>query len=783
MNSSTHPTVDLTANYDRAKLFLRGHLTDPFVLNDTVIPVWMGDSGLFWYERQFRNPAGIVGKQYRLVDIQAETNKALFDHLQLAKSLARASGEDVDSENLPLEQINVALAPRSIEFDAFGKSWSYSDGQERCLVLEGRQALPPTGTLSPDGRRIVFYREFNLWIQDAKSGREGALTTDGTEDYIYNGATTMWGNLTLRTWKTAALWSPDSRRILAVKRDKRQVKSLPMLAHVPSDGSLRPQASEVKVAYPSDKHVETWQLLLIDVESGQLSEVNHPPVASNKAENIAFWDNIAWWSEDSKRVWFIDQERGDQRVRLLVLEVETGSISTVFEERSDTHINVAIDTDTSPLHRFLPASEELIWWSERDGWGHLYLYDLKANTLKRQLTSGAFRVRNVVHIDETRREVWVQTGGRTESRDPYYRDLCKINLDTAELVPVFSKDQELVVHHLTGFNIPRTVNTDGIQQVAGISPDASYIVTTRTRIDQVPETVVLDREGHQLFTVETADLTAVPGGWQWPRPFKVKASDNITDLYGALFLPTDFSEAEKYPVVHLSHHAPWLVATPKGSFHSNRLYAGWMFHTASAIAELGFVVVILDGRGTAARSKAFQDESYGWVPGPSVDYVEGIKQLAERHSYMDLSRVGMYGTGYRSSLQHFLENQDFYSVCVQMFLLDNRVNGAFEGEAFEGLDGPAKDKQYPEDLAKGLKGKLMLVHALNARNSAVYPPVATLRVIDALSKAGKDFDMLSLPQVQSLYGGYAIRRGLDYLVRHLCNVEPPKEFDLGEVTF
>ena len=394
-------------------------------------------------------------------------------------------------------------------------------------------------------------------------------------------------------------------------------------------------------------------------------------------------------------------------------------------------------------------------------------------------------MRSIAYVDEGRRELIIQTSGRIAGRDPYYQDICRLHIDTGELTPLLSVDTEVTLHHRRSFSLwgdglqGKVSNTTG-----GVSPTGDFIVATCSRVDQAPVTVLLDREGNRLMEIEAADTRALSGNWTWPEPVQAKATDGETDLYGVLHRPSGFSAGQSYPVINYINSGPWISVVPKASFSSAGVYADRHYFYAQALAELGFVVLCLDSRGTPLRSKAFQDESYGWIPSAANtdDHVGAIKQLAEIYPEMDLDRVGIVCQFYRSGIQNFLERQDFYKVCVQMALHDSRMNpGCIEGEKYEGVNGPENNKPYAEDLAKNLEGKLLLMNVLNAGSSAVYPSAAAFRVVDALQKANKNFDMLFLPQAGgSVCNYYMFRRAWDYLLKHLAGVEPPKEVNLGE---
>ena len=463
----------------------------------------------------------------------------------------------------------------------------------------------------------------------------------------------------------------------------------------------------------------------------------------------------------------------------------TSTTRILFEETSDTYINIKADVLTFPIHRFLSKSNELVWWSERSGWGHLYLYDLTSAKLKHAITSGDWSVRDILHVDEKRRELFIQTSTRVAGRDPYYRDICRLQIDTGKITTLLSSDDDYVVFHQnTGTVFSKKVIGQSSKQTMGVAPSGQYLITTRTRADQVPITLLIDRDGKEILELEVANISALPKGWQWPEPVKLLAADGSTDIYGLLFRPSDFSPDKHYPLINFINSSAKLSVVPKGSFHTCRGYADRHYFYSAAMAELGFIVLLLDSRGSPLRSKAFQDESYGWIPSSAntEDHAGAIQQLAQRYSYIDINRVGVYCQSYRSGLQNFLERQDLYKVGVQMNLLDNRlISSTIESEKFEGLEGPGADKHYPEQLVNNLSGKLLMMTVMSSFLSPSYPPAGTFRVIDALQKANKDFDMLIVPY--DLFGcsSYMFRRAWDYLVKHLKGVEPPKEFKLGKV--
>lgn len=773
----------MVERYHSAKLFMQGYMTNELVQNDTIFPNWINGSNCFWYIRTLRvgdRSSGKVSTQYRLVDAELGSNKSAFNHDILASKLAKLTGESVDPENLPISDVEFLFCPVRLVFSAFNARWVFDTTNGSCR--KAPSLILGTESLSPNGTEIVFQRDHNIWVRNVESGQERALTHDGEEDLSYGARSSAWG-MSLSP-EPPGLWSPDGNYLLSIQRDRRDISSLPMVDFCPSDGSIRPNFHQVKVAYPGDEIVETYKLLVLEVQTGMRYAVKYQPIVTCLNDYNGFLGKLLWWSADSKSIFFIDQERGDKVARLVEAKVSTGLCRVIFEETSDTHVNILTDVAGYHLHKIIEQTNELIWWSERSGWGHLYLYDLTTGRLKNQITGGNWRVRDVLHVDELRREIWIQTSGRISKVDPYYRDVCRVNLDTGRISIVATADAELVVHYNDSHPalIARLSGRTGLK-TKGVSPGGQYVVITESRVDCAPKTELFDRQGNHLLQLDVADVSSLPDGWTWPEPVEMDSADGITKIYGVIFRPSHFSVDVSYPIINYIVSSPWLSVVPKGSFHNSR-YADRHYFFGAALAELGFVVVLIDGRGTPLRSKLFQDESYGWIPSSANqdDHVFAIRQLSSRYPYMDLDRVGVFAQGYRSGLQSFLERQDFYKVCVSMSVLDNRLMScSVEGDKFEGRNGPQDDKLYPEDLVSGLKGKLFLMHAMNSVLSPAYPPSAMFRIVESLKKNDKKFDMLVVPDGGIACTSYMFRRAWDFLVTHLQDSTPPKEFNLTDV--
>ena len=762
-------TSSILTRYQQAQQIVQGMLTNKLVKNSAVFPHWISskdikDGNFFWYQRDTEK-----GREFRLVNASTGENMPAFDHKALADTLSIKMGARVCPQDLPLSNLTINLYPLKINFQVEGKSWLFEADKRACFQV--KSSLQNIGTVSPDGKKSVFVRDYNLWIQDRQTGEEEPLTKDGVKDNYYSKAP-LSGDI-------QAIWSPDSQRIMTHQLDSQSVTARSLIVHIPQDGSLRPQLETHKMAYPGDEAVEAYRLLSIDINTKKAQAIDYDTLPFYcMGQGFFTEEKLAWWASDSQRAFFVDIARGAKTVRLVELNTQTGATRILFEETSDTFVKISHSALEYPVFYPLPSSDELIWLSERTGWAHLYLYDLNSGELKQTLTEGPWLVRKILHVDAKRREALIQTAGRDPSISPYYRDICRLNLDTGELTPLVSGDYEYNVYGPEDRQVAARAGF-GIDSadVNGLSPHGDYLVTTYSRVDTPPVSILIDRQGREILTLETADISGLPQGWQWPEPVKVKAADGKTDIYGVVYRPPNFSKDQAYPIIDFSCGHPYFSWVPQGSFINGPCFdAPYLY--AAAYAALGFVVVALEGRGTPYRDKAFQDYSYGHITSASAfeDRIEGIHQLASRYPYMDTRRVGIAADdGSPAPVQGLLEHPDFYKVGVSICHEDPRFGFATLYEQYQGLNDGAEQPASAEDLAPALKGKLLLIHGML---DSFTPVTGTIRLLDALQEANKDFDMLLLPDEGHDIPSYALRRSWDYLVTHLQDIEPPYEFSL-----
>ncbi len=463
-----------------------------------------------------------------------------------------------------------------------------------------------------------------------------------------------------------------------------------------------------------------------------------------------------YWSPDATRLVFVSTSRDHRDEKVRVADAATGAVREVYEETAKDFFESGFNhVNWQPLW----PSNELLWYSERSDWGHLYLYDLATGRLKNQITSGDWKVLQVLRVDEPSRTVWFTAAGR-EPGDPYFRHLYSVRMDGTRL---------------------RLLTPENADHDVSLAPDGRYFVDSYSTPDVPPVTVLRDAEGKLLLTVQRADISRLLAtGWKPPVPFTVKARDGKTDLYGLLYRPTTFDSTRTYPIINNVYPGPQTGSVGTRSFVASR-------GDCQALAELGFVVVQLDAMGTPMRSHSFMAAYYGDMGDNGLpDQVTGMRQLAHRYPWIDIERAGIWGHsgGGFASADAILRYPDFFKVAVSE--AGNHDNREYEddwGEKWQGLltSGPNGttnyDNQANQLLAANLKGKLLLAHGTTDDN---VPPYNTLLLVDALIKANKDFDLLLLPNRRHGFGGepYMVRRRWDYFVRNLMGAEPPAGYEL-----
>ena len=762
------PQVMLT-RYRCAAAFEMESAKKSMILNGHLFPHWIGDSEFFWYVRYGHSESG-VSTSFRLVNAATGDNDNAFDHDALALALSVVSGNSVNPAHLPFYSIELDIGFEYIDFMAYGKNWRYNTDSDLCYQQPDSE--PEHWLVSPDGSMAAFVRDYNLYVRVLQSGEERALTTDGTQYHAYairperEAQTKIYSGMGVLGSRPEALWSPDSSRLLTTRLDERQVGVLPITKYVPEDGSVRPICRFTKYSLPGDEHVAKHRLIALDVLTGKETSADYPKILDSVVFLPLITGNRAWWGSDSKTAYFIDVSRGQRDVKVISFDTNTGQTQVLFEESAQSYIDLALEFERPAYLRYLPETHELIWFSERTGWAHLYLYDLRTGSLKHSLTQGAWLVREILHVDAERRELFALAAGRDTTRDPYYREVIRVDLDTGNIVDILSGDFDCTVW---------PSNDSGGSKYRGVASTGNYLVCTQGRIDQASESWLLSRDGERLSLLETADLSGMPIDWRWPEPVVLKAADGKTDIYGAVFRPSYFDPEQSYPILDWAGTNPFYARVPK-VFNSLAYYPT----SAMALAELGFVVVMIDGRGSCYRSKAFHDHAYGMVHKGSdlEDHVSGIRQLAKRYSSMDINRVGIVDVqGSNAPAYGVLAYPDFYQVGAMASMWDPRL--LTQGEIYQGPDADF-GLSAMGNYVRNLKGKLFIVQGIM---DPFFHVSGLMQFLDATTKENKDVDIMLVPNgghsIQPIGDiSYTLRRIWDYLVIHLLKETPPLCFKL-----
>ena len=748
------------ATYARAESRL-ARTTAPLVFGAVVRPVWLSNDD-FWYRNTSPN-----GYEFILVDPSGGTRGPAFDHARLAQGLGATMDTTYSPFDLPFRSFAFSDERRAIWVEL--PSPGDSDGTTRVqcdLATYMCSAAPqdpgavrsagPGAIVSPDGSKAAFIRDHNLWIRNLATGEETALTTDGAQDFGYATNNAGW----VKRDSPVLLWSPGSDKIATFQHDGRGVGNM----YMATTNVGRPELAAWKYPLPGDSlifRISRVVIHLAGTDGPRVVRLQMPPDPhrSSTTDHVAgaggaFLDNE--WSRDGGRLAFLSNSRDHKRATLRVADPETGTVRDVLTETEEHFFESGSGVAN---WRVLHDSNEVLWFSKRHNWGHLYRYDLRTGELLGRITGGNWNVLQLLRVDEAERKLYFIGSGR-EPGDPYFRYLYSVPIDGGE---------------------PTLLTPDSANHAITFSPSGHYFVDSYSTPVIPPVTVVRDRQGEVVAELEHADISELlASGWQPPEPFIVKARDGATELHGLLYKPSNFDPSRSYPVVNYLYPGPQSGSVGSRSFRASR-------GDKQAISELGFIVVEVDAMGTPSRSKEFHDAYYGNMGDNGLpDQVGMVQQLGARYPWIDLDRVGIWGHsgGGFASTAGILRYPDFYKVAVsQAGNHDNRNYEDDWGEKWQGLletyaDGTTNyDNQANQLLAENLKGKLLLAHGTMDTNVPVYN---TLLVADALIAADKDFDLIMMPNRGHGFGNepYMMRRRWDYFVRHLLGAEPP-EYTLG----
>jgi len=750
-----------SGDYAQAEKFMP-YMANPLAYKGVVRAQWLDDRR-FWYR-----DVDSSGASYVLVDASKGTRTSAFDQGRLADALGAASNGEIKDDARHLKISDISLTDN----DAVA-AFRYSGVFYRCRLtandyhcerlVPGAKAqerrsdgkLPPLN-LSPNRKLGAFVRDWNLWVLDLTTGTETQLTTDGVKDYGYGTDNAGWK----QSNAAILLWSPDSTKIATFQQDQRQTRDMYLVPVT----NTHPELKAWKYPMVGDTKVTMIERVVIDLNSRKTIRLKMPPDQhrSTVCDDVACagdtWDDVEW-SQDGSHLAFVSTSRDHKQEWMRVADVSTGEVHDVMGETVKTFYESG---DRKVNWHYLPGSNEILWFSERDDWGNLYLYDLATGKLKNQITHGEGNVSQLLHVDEKTRTLYFVGVGKESGRDPYFRHFYSIHFDGTGLRLLTPEDAD---HSIT------------------VSKDGRYFVDSYSTPQQPEKTVVRDSDGKTVMRVATQDISKLLAeGWVPPTSIRIKGRDGKTDLYGLMFKPSHFDSSEKHPIVNLVYPGPQTGSCGSREFRAAR-------GDLQSLAELGFIVVCIDGMGTPSRSKSFHEAYYGNMGDNTIpDQVAGMKELAAQYSFIDIDRAGIYGHsgGGNATVAAMFHYPDFFKVGIaESGNHDERDYEDDWAEKWAGLevkhpDGTSNyDSQANQNTAKDLKGHLLLAHGTMDDN---VPPNNTMLVVDALIKANKDFDLLLIPNAAHGYGAagsYMARRRWDYFVRYLAGGIPPKEYQMA----
>lgn len=775
------------ANYDLAERFSPSKV-EKMVFSQSVDPHFFKNSNRFWYE--YTTPQG---KAWYIADGTTGAKTAIFDLDKLASEITLIVRDPFDAQHLPITNLKLDESEKAFTFEIVSSLkekkinevtkkeekkpkvfyFTYDLASKKLterVGYEKEKAIPMWASISPDKKHVVFSRsDYNLYIMDWSNFEkalanekdstiiETQLTTDGSYDFPWGGVGRDENNEDIK--KNAdkrkparGIWSPNGKYFAMNRTDNTEVSDLWVINSV---SSARPTLETYKYHMAGELNSSVEHLILWDMDSKTSKEINtnrfkdqsisvcrEPFMKSTRDDRIKF----SKWLGDDNTFYVSIGSRDLKRIDICKVDVATGDVTTLVEDR----LNVSLETRTP---RLTDSKDEMIIWSERDGWGHLYLYSTDG-TLKNAITTGAFHVEEVVGVDSKNKVVYFEAFGVEKGKNPYYRHLYSVNFNGSN----FKK-----LNPIVGDN------------TSILADNNAYFVNTSSEVDSAPISKVYSNTGKDLATIEETDLTLLfNAGYKFPERFTVKAGDGITDLYGVMYKPYDFDSTKVYPIIAYVYPGPQTEAV-------NTQFTTLKWDRVDRLAQMGFIVITVGNRGGHPnRSKWYHTYGYGNLRDYGLeDKVTTIQQLAYRHNFIDINKVGIHGHsgGGFMSTAAMLVYPDFFKVAVSCAgNHENNIYNRWWSEKHHGIEEVVTEKgdttfNYSIDknseVAKNLKGKLLVIHGDQDNN---VHPGNTIRLVNALIRSNKRFDMLILPGQRHAFGDmteYFFWRLADYFSEHL----------------
>ena len=725
--------------YEQAEQFLPKNIRK-LVKNIHVTPNWVDESSDFWFKKETDK-----GYEYRLFNSKKGNSSLAFDHQKIADILSELKEKKVSADSLALRDLKFVDNQKSISF-SYKKQTVTVKLDNYSFEKTDKEELEKSQSKSADGKWMVEVKNYNLYLTNLETGQEKALTDDGIQKYEYATPVSWYRMVDISKGEKydpsiSVVWSPDSKKFVTFKIDRREIGELYLYQSLPDSG-MRAKVWSYERALPGeDAHI--YEYYIFDVEKGTKTKVDLPPFSTFLS---SIWPQ---WLENNEEFYFANFSRGYKEISLYLADANSGKIIQLANNKSETMVEYQL-TDC----KWFDDQTKFTWASEQDGWNQLYLFNKEGEQI-RQLTKGEFVVKSVEYIDEKSGTIYFTAKGVQTGHDPYYTYLCSVQADGSKF--------KVLTPEIADHNVK-------------ISPDGKYLVDNYSTIESKPVSVFRRLKDGRVIAkiVESGIDELLATGWRFPKAFKAKARDGETDIYGAIFYPSHFDPTKKYPVIDGTYSGPQAVRTAK-SF--GRAYRA----SDVSLAELGFIVITVDGLGSAWRSKEFHDYSYENLGDIGAkDHIAAIKQMAEKYPYIDAERVGIYGhsAGGYDAAHALLIHPEFYSVAVSSAgNHDHGMAKAWWPEQYMGMPGEHYKEQSNLTLAKNLEGHLLLVHGDMDNN---VNPASSMRLAAELVKHNKDFELLLIPNRNHGLSDhpYFIRKRWDYFVENLLNEESPKEYQI-----
>lgn len=757
----------LSARYARAEMYTAPKLaaSTPGV---SVEGYWLTSTKYFFISERIHPTFRRIVSIPCIADPEAGTIRELYSLEALFETIKKHS-----SGTLRLEDFATAAfdMPDEATLAVSVGGTDYLLDHRRDRVLRCSVSLETPGLYSPDGRYVCVVRGYDLSLVDRRSGRTRPLTDDGTENCRYGQLpeSALSAISYRRCPYPLGMWSPDSEWFVTHQVDERNLPDLPLVEHVRANGG-RPVSYSFKYPTPGDR-LAAATYVAIHIASGSAVKFHTFP------DQITVYSPFSWrtvWFGSDNAIFFVRRDRYFRTAQLIRLSPQTSSGEILVTETVPSgYLDLHPIMSVTPNVRTLAGSNEILWYSERDGWGHLYLYDGRTGTLKSRLTEGEWLVRDIVHLDATRRTLVFLASGLERTRDPVCRSLCCINLDGSGFRILASYEGDLYAPRTEPMGQEQDRPFRPLSGQPGVSPDGRFIVLRRSSVAKGNRTEIFDM--NTLTGMTIAEALPQPER-VLSREFTVPTGDSEATLYGVMFLPSDFDESRRYPLIDYIYPGPHVLHKPQSFCAANS-------GPAMALAELGFVTIMMDTRGMPARSRKVHQMGYGNLKEPQLgDHAIAVQYLCIHHSFIDPERVGIIGhsAGGSAAAQALLDYGGTFRVGVAVCgEYDPRNYASMWAEKYIGPIGSAELTDHSICAkAKKLRGKLLLISGDMDEN---VPLAQTLSMVDALIAANKSFDLLIVPNADHMLlmeNEYVQRRVWDYFIQNLAGEMPPEEFVL-----